>query len=270
MPFDQRGLDDYVDVATRIAEFRDAYPDGRLRPADPADPFRIVQVEGFDKGGDMIHQTFVVVVAAAYRDAGDTAPGIGMAWEVFPGRTPYTRGSELMNAETSAWGRAIVATLASDSRKGVASREEVRNRQAERDDGLPANRDGSISRSRATDEQLEAAGAMTRPQLRDHNALRRDGEPPPERVEKFAGPPPGEDTWQIPEDQLGSASNQQELDIVTEYSRLGVHRREDRLADVGARAGRVVKSSRELSMTEAIRVLASLREEATPDVDAGV
>jgi hypothetical protein len=28
-------------------------------------------------------------------------PGIGMAWEPFPGRTPYTKASELMNAETS-------------------------------------------------------------------------------------------------------------------------------------------------------------------------
>ena len=62
-----------------------------------------------------------------------------MAWEPFPGRTPYTFNSELMNAETSAQGRAIVAALAADTRKGVASQEEVRNRAAERDaDGFPA------------------------------------------------------------------------------------------------------------------------------------
>ena len=55
-----------------------------------------------------------------------------MAFEPFPGRTPYTRGSELQNAETSAWGRAIVAALAADTnRAGVASADEVRNRRAD-------------------------------------------------------------------------------------------------------------------------------------------
>jgi hypothetical protein len=81
--------------------------------------------------------TMIVYVAAAYRTPDDPRPGIGVAWEPFPGRTPYTLGSELMNAETSAWGRAIIATLASDSKRGVSSREEVRNRQAEREPEPP-------------------------------------------------------------------------------------------------------------------------------------
>jgi len=55
-----------------------------------------------------------------------------MAYEQWPGRTPYTRDSELQNAETSAWGRAIVAVLAADTKRGIASQEEVRNRSAER------------------------------------------------------------------------------------------------------------------------------------------
>jgi len=46
-----------------------------------------------------------------------------------PGLTPYTRNSEVMVAETSAWGRAIVAALAGDTKRGVASKEEVLNRQ---------------------------------------------------------------------------------------------------------------------------------------------
>lgn len=115
---------DYVDVAARIVAFREQYPDGRLRPADAAIPYRI------EKIGD---ETYIVVVAAAHRDKDDTLPGVGMAYEVFPGKTPYTRGSELQNAETSAWGRAIVATLAADTKKGVSSAEEVRNRTAERE-----------------------------------------------------------------------------------------------------------------------------------------
>lgn len=120
--------DDYNDVASRITEFRAKHPEGSLRPANPLEPFRIETVEG---------QTFIVVVAAAYRYPDDPAPGIGSAWEQFPGRTPYTRNSELQNAETSAWGRAIVATGAADTKKGIASSEEVRNRAAEQDDPLP-------------------------------------------------------------------------------------------------------------------------------------
>lgn len=115
---------DYIDVATRLVEFREKYPDGSLQPAVIEKPYSIEDIGG---------QTYIVVVAAAYRNADDTRPGIGMAYELFPGRTPYTRGSELQNAETSAWGRAIVAALAADTKKGIASAEEVRNRQAERE-----------------------------------------------------------------------------------------------------------------------------------------
>ena len=74
-------------------------------------------------------QTFVVYHAAAYRDDTDRRPGHGIAWEPFPGTTPYTKNSELMNAETSAWGRAIMA-VGLPSKK-IASLQEVRNRQSE-------------------------------------------------------------------------------------------------------------------------------------------
>ena len=39
--------------------------------------------------------------------------------------------------------------------------------------GLPANADGSVSRSRTTDAQKAAAGLMTSGQLADHTALRQ-------------------------------------------------------------------------------------------------
>ena len=112
-------LGDYVDVAERIRIFRDKYPAGSLQPLNLEKPYEVLEVGG---------QVFVVYVAAAYRDADDPRPGIGMAWEPFPGRTPFTKGSELMVAETSAWGRAIIATLAADSKK-VASLDEVRARR---------------------------------------------------------------------------------------------------------------------------------------------
>jgi hypothetical protein len=44
----------------------------------------------------------------------------------------------VQNAETAAWGRAIVAVLAADTRKGIASSEEVRNRQEKTADVKPA------------------------------------------------------------------------------------------------------------------------------------
>src|SRR5215469_15964920 len=103
MAFDTKGLDDYVDVAQRIADFRQRHPDGRLRPLNPEQPFEVRKVDGVTKDGKEFTATFIVYTAAAYRDADDPLPGIGVAWEVFPGRTPYTSGSELMNAETSAW-----------------------------------------------------------------------------------------------------------------------------------------------------------------------
>lgn len=123
---------EYVDVATRLVEFRDKHPEGALQPADLSTPFQIVTI-----GSD----TYIVVVAAAYRSPDDPRPGVGMAYEAYPGKTPYTRGSELQNAETSAWGRAIMAALAADSRRGIASADEVRNRQAERTQHRGSGRD---------------------------------------------------------------------------------------------------------------------------------
>src|SRR5215475_5529475 len=137
MAFDGKSLDDYVDVAERIAEFRTAYPSGSLQPLNPATPFEVRELKGTAKGGSEFTATFIVYTAAAYRTADDARPGVGVAWEVFPGRTPYTLGSELMNAETSAWGRAIVAALAADAKRGVASKQEARNRAAERDHEPP-------------------------------------------------------------------------------------------------------------------------------------
>lgn len=112
---------DYIDVATRIAEFRRQYPTGSLRPANIDEPIRIVTIG---------EKTFLQYVAAAYRTPDDPCPGVGIAWEPFPGKTPFTRDSEAANAETSAWGRAIVAALAADTKHGVASLDEVENARA--------------------------------------------------------------------------------------------------------------------------------------------
>lgn len=108
-------MDDYIDVAERIAEFRTKYPEGSLQQV--ALDFREVN-----------STWWVIYTAAAYRTPDDQRPGHGTAWEPVPGKTPYTRDSELQNAETAAWGRAIVAVLAADTKRGIASAQEVRSR----------------------------------------------------------------------------------------------------------------------------------------------
>lgn len=108
--------ENYNDVANRIAEFREKFPTGSLRQLD---------LQFLTFGG----KDWVVYTAAAYRTPDDECPGIGTAWEPVPGKTPYTRDSEVMVAETSAWGRALIATLAVDSKKGIASADEIENRK---------------------------------------------------------------------------------------------------------------------------------------------
>ena len=115
---DYKGPLDYIDVATRIVEFRDKFPQGSLTQVD----LQFISFGGKD---------WVVYTAAAYRSPDDLQPGIGTAWEPVPGPTRFTRDSEVQNAETAAWGRAMVAALAVDTKKGIASQEEVRNRQVE-------------------------------------------------------------------------------------------------------------------------------------------
>jgi len=110
---------DYIPVNERIAAFIAKYPDGSLRPLWPDEPYQVLG-EGETK--------WLVYGACAFRTPDDQAPGVGLAWEPVPGRTPYTRGSELMVAETSAWGRALAA-IGIATNKSIASAEEVRSAQ---------------------------------------------------------------------------------------------------------------------------------------------
>jgi hypothetical protein len=112
-------MDDYVDVAERIRLAKEIWPDLRFQPANPMKPFEIIEVAGM---------SYVVYCAALFRDANDVLPAIGIAWEPCPGATPYTKGSELMNAETSAWGRAVIA--AGIPSKKVASKDEIKARMS--------------------------------------------------------------------------------------------------------------------------------------------
>jgi hypothetical protein len=105
-------MDDYIDVSARIRMFREKYPNGSLQQ---------VSLQFIDFGG----KSWVVYTAAAYRHPDDITPGHGTAWEPVPGKTNFTRDSEVSNAETSAWGRAIIAILVADGGKRIASAQEV-------------------------------------------------------------------------------------------------------------------------------------------------
>lgn len=100
---------DYVEVADRIKAWYDAYPNARIET-------ELVQLT--DK--------IVVMKAQVFRgETQDEKPaGIGHASMAIPGSTPYTRGSELENTETSAAGRALV--MAGLPSKKVASGDEIR------------------------------------------------------------------------------------------------------------------------------------------------
>ena len=112
-------MNDYVDVAERIAQLKEVYPESSLQPYNPNKPYEILQVEG---------KTYVVYTAACYRDPHDVRPGVAVAWEQIPGKG-MTAGSELMICETSAWGRAIVAAMKTATKR-VASKQEVIAAQA--------------------------------------------------------------------------------------------------------------------------------------------
>jgi hypothetical protein len=60
--------------------------------------------------------------------------------------------------------------------------------------GLPANKDGSVSRSKLTDEEKAANGLMTDSQVREHNKLARDTVANPRAAERMATTPP-DDPW---------------------------------------------------------------------------
>lgn len=104
-------LENYVDVPHRIKLFYEKYPNGSLQ----------MDSIQFQTIGD---QVIVIGKAFAFRTPDDPRPGVGTAQEYFPGKTGFTRGSEIQNLETSCWGRAIGA-LGIGIEKSIATKEEV-------------------------------------------------------------------------------------------------------------------------------------------------
>ena len=97
----------YVEVKDRIEKFYERYPEGSIQSEV------VYQDEGL-----------IIMKGMAFRTPDDPRPGIGHSQMPIPGKTPYTRDSEVENAETSAWGRAIAA-LGFEVKRSIASAEEV-------------------------------------------------------------------------------------------------------------------------------------------------
>jgi hypothetical protein len=142
---DEYQLGDYVEVHERIKKFAEKHPEGSLQGR-----WDIVALPFENKGGELEpERTHIVYEAMAYRTPDDPRPGIGMASEPVPGLTPYTKGSELMNAETSAWGRALAA-IGIEVHAGIASANEVRARTggtAEKPKGFASDKQKDFLRS---------------------------------------------------------------------------------------------------------------------------
>jgi hypothetical protein len=132
--FDGR-LKDYVQVNERVIAFYQQYPDGVLQS-------EIVELS----------EKRVVIKAYAYRNPGDLLPGVGHSMMMIPGSTSFTRGSEVENTETSAWGRALAA-LGFEVKRGIASQNEVDNKRG--DEGAPDLADSfrATADKRVTDAQ---------------------------------------------------------------------------------------------------------------------
>lgn len=114
MSFDLTG---YVDVATRLDLAFQRFPDLRIQETKR----EIVGVND---------HTFIAVQVTVWRTLDDALPVVAEAWETFPGRTAFTKGSEYQNASTSALGRALrFAGISAQS--PIASTDEVKVRKLE-------------------------------------------------------------------------------------------------------------------------------------------
>ena len=155
--------DDYIEVSERWEKARAEYPEARLQGT-----YEVIRIG---------EAWFIAYTARAYRSPDDPMPGVGTAYEPVPGKTPFTRDSELQNAETSAWGRALVAAGMADARDGIASANEVRNRTtgAEREPGEV--RSAPVTRKVAAPDPSDLRAfraAVTKLPVGDTDRLRHD------------------------------------------------------------------------------------------------
>lgn len=132
----------YIEVKDRIEAFYKKYPEGSIQT-------EIINLT----------DSRVVMKAYAFRFLEDTRPGIGHSALGIPGKTTYTRDSELENAETSAVGRAI-ANLGFEVKRSVASADEIRSKQADEEQPAQAEKSEQSAALRAAGKATAATQAQ--------------------------------------------------------------------------------------------------------------
>ena len=162
-------LDNYVDVATRLKLALEKYPNLRVSE-------RGHEIATF---GDT---TVLICSVCVWRDVDDKYPVIASASEPLPGRTPYTRNSELMVGMTSALGRCLgymgVGLTALGTKPSIASRNEVEARQDQH-----AEAPTRPAEPRKAELGSAAGDGPTQPQLRMLKALGYSGPTPRDKRE---------------------------------------------------------------------------------------
>jgi hypothetical protein len=154
MSFD---LGDYVDVRHRLELALLKFPNLRVVENEP----ELIPI------GERVYIQCAVTV---YRDHDDPQPMRAYCWEVFPGRTPYTKDSEQMNGATSALGRAL-GYMGFGIKAGLASANEVRTAQGNSHPSTeprnepqqrpqPQRATGGALQGMATAKQLDLIGTM--------------------------------------------------------------------------------------------------------------
>lgn len=108
-------LDNYVDVPTRLKLALEKWPELRVQETG-------YTVETFGQN------TVLICEVRVWRDPADQFPSIASAAEPLPGKTPYTKDSELMVGMTSALGRAL-GYMGIGLTSSIASKNEVEARQ---------------------------------------------------------------------------------------------------------------------------------------------
>jgi hypothetical protein len=123
-------LKDYVQVKDRIVALYELFGTARIETT-------------YELTAEPDDRPKVICRALVYRSPEDLHPSTGTSWLYLPGTTPYTKGSEIENAETSAVGRAIgMMGILID--KSIGSANEIAGHAG----GLPAEpappREGSL------------------------------------------------------------------------------------------------------------------------------
>ncbi len=157
-------LDNYVDVATRLKLALERWPNLRVSERE----YKFEQIAD---------QTLLVCTVCVWRDTDDEYPVIASASEPFPGRTPYSKNSEMMVGFTSALGRAL-GYMGVGIKSSIASRNEVEARQDQH-----AEAPTRPAEPRKAELGSAAGDGPSQPQLRMLRALGYSGPTPRDKRE---------------------------------------------------------------------------------------